>query len=137
MKIAISGDGHADERSRFEEWKRVHAWMADDWRKRGVQVVLDAGDVYERASTPAERIAVAEHKLKVGEFAQQVIVKGNHDRAVDLLLLEKLKTRHPIRVLERAEVVAMMRARAAKKGWGEDWATIEQKVSQELFVNLG
>jgi NAD(P)-dependent dehydrogenase (short-subunit alcohol dehydrogenase family) len=34
-----------------------------------------------------------------------------------------------------AEVLGREGARAAKKGWGEDWATIEQKVSEELFVN--
>jgi len=38
-------------------------------------------------------------------------------------------------IIATKEVVAMMRARAAKKGWGDDWATIEQKVSQEFFVN--
>lgn len=103
MKIAITGDGHCDERSRFDEWKRVHDWMADDWRKRGVKLALNSGDLYERRSTPTERMAMAAWIRKVGEFAEHIIVKGNHCAAEDLLLLEKLDTKERVRVLERPE----------------------------------
>ncbi|MCZ6870535.1 MAG: metallophosphoesterase [Gammaproteobacteria bacterium] len=105
MLIAITGDGHCDERSRFDEWKRIHDWMADDWRARGIRLVLNAGDLYERRSTPDERNAMAAWVRKVGQFAEQVIIRGNHDVMHDLLLLSQLDTEHEVRVLEHPEVV--------------------------------
>ena len=107
MKVAITADGHCDERSRFDEWQRVHAWMADDWRDRGVSLALNGGDLYERRSTPDERNAMAAHVRRVGEFAEQIVVRGNHDITHDLLLLQELDTKHPIRVLEHPEVVTV------------------------------
>lgn len=107
MLIAITGDGHCDERSRFDEWKRVHAWMADDWYERGVSLVLNAGDLYERKSTPDERNAMAAWVRKVGQTAEQIIVRGNHDAMHDLLLLQELHTNHKITVLEHPQVVSV------------------------------
>ena len=107
MKVAITADGHCDERSRFDEWQRVHAWMADDWRDRGVSLALNGGDLYERRSTPDERNAMAAHVRRGGEFAEQIVVRGNHDITHDLLLLQELDTKHPIRVLEHPEVVTV------------------------------
>jgi len=102
MKIALIADSHFDQHSRFEECYRIHEWIADDMRARGVHLVTHAGDVYERKSTPLERQAVADWIQRCAEFAQVVIARGNHDALDDLPLLERLATRHLVRVVETA-----------------------------------
>lgn len=103
-RIAIIADSHWDEHSRFEECQRIHSWMARDMAERGVDLLLHAGDVYERKSTPRERLAVAAWLTSVAELRPVVIVRGNHDAVGDLALLGKLDTRHPITVEETAAV---------------------------------
>lgn len=39
-------------------------------------------------------------------------------------------------IIHTPEIEAWYRARAAKKGWGEDWAAIEQRAVAEEFPNL-
>ena len=59
MRLLASGDHHFREHSRFAEAIRVHSWMVDVARERKPDVFLSGGDVYESASTPLEREAVA------------------------------------------------------------------------------
>ena len=84
MRIAIVADSHFDEHSRFDECIRLHTWIADDARARGVDVVLHAGDVFERKSTPAERNAFAAWVTLIASFAPIVIVRGTTTRFGDL-----------------------------------------------------
>lgn len=101
-RVAIVADSHFAEDKRFEECVRIHRWIADDMRERNVDVVLHAGDVYERASTPVEREAVADWVMSVTQNAPMMVVRGNHDRIVDLRLLERLRTRFGVKVEEAA-----------------------------------
>ena len=55
MQVAILADSHFDEHSRFAECVRVHDWIADDIAARDVDLVLHAGDLYYRKSSPPER----------------------------------------------------------------------------------
>jgi exonuclease SbcD len=105
--VAHVADSHFDQApgGRFDECRAVHDWIAEDAAARGVELMLHAGDVYERASTPDERAAVAAWVQKVASFCPVVIVRGNHDRVRDLKLLELLDTEHGVRVVEGAEVV--------------------------------
>lgn len=104
IKILASGDNHWDEHSRFAECKRVHGWIADTVAERRPAVFLDGGDIYERASTPIERAAVAEWVKAITETCPMVIVKGNHDRPFDCEFLGRLRTKHPVIVEERCGV---------------------------------
>ena len=104
MQVAILADSHFDEHSRFAECVRVHDWIADDIAARGVDLILHAGDVYERKSAPREREAVAAWVQRVTQTAPLVIVRGNHDILGDLPLLARLETRHPVYVEEGAAV---------------------------------
>lgn len=104
MKLIASGDHHFDMHLRWAECLRVHAWIADLVEQERPDVFLSGGDVYERASTPIERDAVATWLTHIAEICPVVIAKGNHDRALDLALLGRLSTRHPIIVEERAGV---------------------------------
>lgn len=104
IKIAHLGDSHFDDRSRFAECVRLHDWMADDWARREVGLVLHAGDVFERKSTPTERNAVATWLRRVTERCPVVMVRGNHDAAGDLEIFSRLETEFPITVEEAAAV---------------------------------
>lgn len=117
MKIAIIADSHFDESSRFEECIRLHGWIADDMKARGVEVILHAGDVFERKSTPKERAALADWLRKCAELAPVVIVRGNHDALGDLAIFEKLRTKHPIIVEEAVGVHVVNGVAIAALAW--------------------
>jgi exonuclease SbcD len=117
MRIAVIADSHFDEHSRFEECKRVHAWIAQDAKARGCTAWLHAGDVYERRSTPAERLAVADWVEQMRTLVGPgIIVRGNHDALGDLPLLERLHGT-PVTVVEDARVVELAGGRVACMAW--------------------
>lgn len=103
-KLIATGDNHWDCHTRWEECLRVHSWIAELVERERPDVFVSGGDIYERASTPLERQAVADWLTRIAEVCPVVIAKGNHDRALDLALLGRLSTRHPIIVEERAGV---------------------------------
>lgn len=117
MRVAVIADSHFDESSRWDECVRVHAWIAEDLRERGVDLVLHAGDVFERKSTPTERRAVADWLRSVADIAPVVVVRGNHDALGDLPLFARLRTRHAITVVEDARVVHVAGAAVACLAW--------------------
>jgi exonuclease SbcD len=104
-KVALVADSHFDQHSRFDECIRLHDWIADDAAARGVTLTLHAGDVYERKSTPLERQAAAAWFQRMADLGSVFVARGNHDALDDLPLLERLETRHAIRVFERAGVL--------------------------------
>ena len=120
MRVAIVADSHFSERSRFDECKRIHTWILDDIVKRGVHLVLHAGDMYDERSTPMEREAVAVWLQEVAEHAAVVIVRGNHDRVRDVPLMRKLSSRMPIHVVEDACIVEHDNAAIACLAWPQE-----------------
>lgn len=119
IKILASGDHHFSERSRFAECKRVHHWMAEEVARRKPAVFLSGGDIYESASTPVERAAVAEWLEAITETCPAIICKGNHDRPRETELLGKLRTKHPIIVEERCGVHYVAGVAIAVLAWPE------------------
>jgi DNA repair exonuclease SbcCD nuclease subunit len=119
MMILASGDHHFDERSHFDECVRVHRWMVELARSEQPDVFLSGGDIYERASTPLEREAVAETLTSMAEVCPVVISKGNHDRARDVELMRRLRTRHPVIVEERAGVHVVAGVAVGAIAWPE------------------
>jgi DNA repair exonuclease SbcCD nuclease subunit len=119
MLILASGDHHFDERRRFDECVRIHRWMVQLARSEQPDVFLSGGDIYERGSTPLEREAVAECLTSMAEVCPVVISKGNHDRARDVELMRRLRTRHPIIVEERAGVHVVAGAAIGAIAWPE------------------
>ena len=104
MRVAIIADSHFDESTRFEECVSIHQWIVNDVYDRGVDLVLHAGDVFERASTPKERLAVREWLLDLAITCPVVIVRGNHDAPGDLEFFDRLRGNYPIIVEENAGV---------------------------------
>ncbi len=117
MKVAIVADSHFEEAKRFEECQRLHAWIAEDAKARGVDLVLHSGDLFERKSSPRERLAAFAWVQSMAEIAPFVIVRGNHDAVDDLQALALLDSYHPITVVETAIVVDVAGALVACVAW--------------------
>lgn len=117
MRLLASGDNHCDKDLRFEEWRSIHHWMVDVARERQIDAFLDAGDIFDSASTPLERQAVADWTTAMAEVCPVVIGKGNHDRHLDLELFARLKTKHPVIVEEKAGVHYVAGAAIAVMAW--------------------
>jgi exonuclease SbcD len=68
-------------------------WIGEDAADEGAELMLVAGDIFDAASTPAERNAMigVVRRWSMSE-TQIVIVRGNHDRAGDLDYLQHLDT---------------------------------------------
>lgn len=117
MKVAIIADSHWEKAKRFEECKRLHAWIAEDAKARGVDLTLHAGDLFEKGSEPEERLAAFSWVQVMAEIAPFLIVRGNHDALHDLQALALLDSYHPITVVETAGVVEVAGALVACVAW--------------------
>lgn len=96
--IAVTGDSHFDgsPNGRLDETIRLHDWMTNDWRDRGVGLVLHAGDLFEGlgSTDAAERQAAANFLVAAGAHADVLVLRGNHDPLGELPLYEMLSTTH-------------------------------------------
>jgi DNA repair exonuclease SbcCD nuclease subunit len=117
MRVAVVADSHFDQHKRFEECIRMHDWIADDCARRGIDLFIHTGDVYERKSTPLERLAASAWFQKMAALAPGVVIRGNHDAIDDLPLLAKLETDYAITVVETAAVVEIGPALIACVAW--------------------
>jgi len=97
MKIAHLADLHIDSRSLVTLDEQEQCLTAID---PAVDLVVVAGDVFERASNAAERSTFARVLRVWASIAPVVIVRGNHDAAGDIKLFERLRTSHRITVAE-------------------------------------
>lgn len=108
MIVAHTADLHLDERAPHEtldEQVERLQWIGVDAHSSGASLMLCAGDVFERASTPAERNAAIVIFLRWSRMFPVVLVYGNHDRPGDLDYLGALSTEHQIAVISRPVIV--------------------------------
>lgn len=115
--IACVSDSHFDHASRFEECVRLHDWIAADLERRHPDLICHAGDVFERKSTPEERLAVARWLRRLADIAPVLIVRGNHDVLGDLPIFARLRGRHPVHVEEAASVHVLNGIAVAALAW--------------------
>lgn len=64
---------------------------------------VHVGDVFHTRSTPEDRNGVAERLQRMADVAPVLVIYGNHESPLDLHVFARLKTAHPIYVLERPE----------------------------------
>lgn len=115
--IACVADSHFAEDSRFDECCRLHDWIADDLELRHPDLIVHAGDVFERKSTPKERLAVARWLRRCADIAPVLVVRGNHDVLGDLPIFARLRGAHPIIVEEAAAVHVVAGVAVAAMAW--------------------
>lgn len=103
--ILCTSDLHISATSpRWAECQRVLGWFAD-LAVREADLVIIAGDLYDRASTPTERSFAAQWVTRIAAACPIVIVRGNHDASRDLAILGALETGHEIHVFEQPGVL--------------------------------
>ena len=117
VKIAIVADSHYDEHSRFQECINLHEWIQCDSAKRGCSLLLHAGDLFERRSTPRERVAVVNWFADVAMAMPVVLVRGNHDAIEEHELWPELRTRHPIHTYDATGFVVEAGVMVAAMAW--------------------
>ena len=98
MKLLHTSDWHLGRtlhgEPMLEHQRAFLAWLVDTAVERGVDAVLVAGDVYDRAVPPTDAVALLDDTL--GRFAAAnvdvVITSGNHDSAIRLGFGRRLAT---------------------------------------------
>lgn len=108
VRIAHIADTHFDFRNDIDDVSDALAEMECCFDQYKPDLIVHAGDVFHRTSSVVERRVAAESLIALAEYAPVVGVRGNHDALGDLLILNKLRTRHPVRFFERpGEVVCL------------------------------
>ncbi len=101
IRIAHVSDSHFDERGRLDDCFAAHHLFLEQAREAGVHLIVHAGDLYDRKSTPAERNAACAWLRSAAEICPVVVVRGNHDAPGDLDIYEHLETEHSLHVYDR------------------------------------
>lgn len=74
---------------RAEECRRVIDWIALNAREAKPTLIIISGDIFERRSSPQERIYFAELLCALSDIAPVYIINGNHDDRDDLRLFRR------------------------------------------------
>jgi exonuclease SbcD len=99
--VVIVGDSHFCETSRFEECMRLHREISDWCAGFKPDLLVHTGDLFDRKTTPNERIAAARWLQACAEFCPVVVVGGNHDLERELSLMNCLRCNYLIETWER------------------------------------
>ena len=110
--IAHVGDTHIVERSgdaaaSLADQVNMLQQVGSSASKAGAELLVHGGDVFDRTSTPAERLAAIDVFTFWASLFPVVVVRGNHDRPLDLAFLSRISTIHPIYVFERPDVISV------------------------------
>jgi len=74
---------------RAGECRRIIDWIALNAKEVKPNFIVIPGDIFERRSSPQERIYLAEFLRALGDVARVFIINGNHDDRDDLRLFRK------------------------------------------------
>ena len=106
-RIVHLADNHFNLGSRFDECVKMHGIVSEYVRREKPDAVAYSGDLFDGASNPIEREAVAEHVQENAQIAPVIVDRGNHDRVLDLAILRRLRAPHPIWVCEEPRVITV------------------------------
>ena len=101
MKTAHTGDLHiltGGKRAGVAE--RVLYGMADEWERRGVELVTVSGDFYDTHPTEEDVLFGRRWCERVTSFAKMIIISGNHDPRGAVQVLDAFRTEHRIVVVD-------------------------------------
>jgi DNA repair exonuclease SbcCD nuclease subunit len=105
LKILTYGDVHLGT-SVDEDVIAAANNIADQAASINPDLIVITGDVYDGASTPADRENAKNIVVRLANIAPVSIIKGNHDVRRDLLILGGLSANNPISVHETPACVA-------------------------------
>jgi exonuclease SbcD len=74
---------------RAEECRRILDWIPENAREVKPDAIIIAGDVYDRRSTPEERLYLASILSALADVAPVFAINGNHDDSEDLRLFHQ------------------------------------------------
>jgi len=103
-KLAHSADWHVRE-DLFDQLGPALVRMAQVCDAERVDLHIVAGDLFERKSTPEERMFLVRHLQLLADVSPLVIVRGNHDAHLDLDIFREVRSAHPIRFVDRPDVI--------------------------------
>lgn len=106
-RIAHFGDLHLRHDNRFEDTVACLDHAISEAIAREVDLFVQAGDVFDTKSTPAERNAFAEALQRAAAAAPVVIIRGNHDKPGDLDLFDRLETDFPVYVYDKPDEITV------------------------------
>jgi exonuclease SbcD len=101
IRIGHTSDLHIDERGRLEDVMAVLDAFLEQAEAAEVDLIVVAGDHFERRSTPAERNVLAGFLQQASAIAPVVCVKGNHDAEEDLSIFSRLEMVNDVRIFDR------------------------------------
>jgi len=139
LRIFATGDNHFDSRSdRYAHTIDVHRTIASLVERERPDAFLLGGDMFERESTPDERLHAREFVRAVCRWCPAVAIRGNHDAPGDISsLLGKLRTDHPLHVVEDARVVSPLAGlQVAAVAWPTRASTIDDGAAREALRDV-
>jgi len=102
-RLAHLSDSHFDERGRLDDVRAVHGAFIRQAAEAKVDLIVHAGDLYERRSTPLERLAAVDFLIGAATVAPVFVVKGNHDQSRDIELFNTIHAHNRIAAVELVE----------------------------------
>ena len=98
MRIGFLADSHFG-KTGLADSRRAHNFIVQDMERRGVDLVLHGGDVFDSAD-PHPRVVKAASDLfvRLSEKRPVVVVRGNHDSSESMAILNTLPTSHHVTV---------------------------------------
>lgn len=100
LKLAHLSDLHLDDRKDLAMQQQVLLAVVKDIEASEPDCILLTGDLYERKSSPAERLAASTILRELSSLAPVVLVKGNHDAQEDLSIFTRLESEWGVAVFE-------------------------------------
>lgn len=104
-RICHIADSHFDERSRFDECVRIHNEFIAHVERAKPDLVVHAGDMFTRRSTPREMEAAEQFVQRAAHTCPVVIVRGNHDAALEIESFQRLRAPYAIHGIEEPRVI--------------------------------
>lgn len=122
MIVAHTGDLHITEKpgpgaATLDEQTGILDWIGNDAHKAGAEAMLVAGDIFDKASTPAERNAAIDVFARWAELFPVVVAYGNHDRPGDLNFLRFAERDFPVKVADIPQTVTPQGLRVECLPW--------------------